>query len=187
MSAGAGALFQEDVKREFIRITGQRYDSMMVRLEKKKLIQPKDYPFSKEDFREDLLAAMGNRYDGFITCRYCKSFFALDEIAADHAIPIDRGGFLGLGNLEYICPPDNNRKGKMLPEEYSDLLRFLEEKLPLARIDVLKRLEMSVKLAASIRSNAVVVNKLKENGQWQQAQAARRQETRAKENGLGKF
>ena len=184
---GTGALFQEDARQAFTRITGQRFDSMMDRLLKKKLIEAKRYPFTKDEFRDDLLVTMGGHHDGFVRCRYCQDIVNLAEIAADHAIPIDRGGSLGLANIEYICHPCNNRKGKMLPEEYTALVRFLEEKLPMARIDVLKRLEMSVKLAASIRSNAAVVSKLKESGDWQRAQAARRLEKKAKEQGLPAF
>lgn len=187
MSAGTGALFSEDARQAFTRISGQRYDSMMDRLAKKKLIEPKRFPFTKDEFRDDLLASMGGHCDGCVRCRYCGNYVNLAEIAADHAVPIDRGGSLGLANIEYICHPCNNRKGKMLPEEYTALVRFLEEKLPLARIDVLKRLEMSVKLAASIRSNAAVVNRLKDSGDWQRAQAARRLEKKAKEQGLGTF
>ena len=184
---GTGALFQEDARQAFTRITGQRFDSMMDRLVKKKLIEPKRFPFTKDEFREDLLASMGGLVDGCVRCPYCGDYVSVAEIAADHAVPIDRGGSLGLANIEYIDHPCNNRKGKMLPEEYRALLCFLEEKLPMARIDILKRLEMSVKLAASIRSNAAVVSKLKDSGDWQRAQAARRLEKKAKEQGLPAF
>lgn len=187
MSAGTGALFQEDAKQAFVRISGSRFDSMMERLTKKKLIPAKVFPFEKNEFRVALLTALGGHYDGCVECPYCGAYVALAEIAADHAVPIDRGGSIGLDNIEFIDHPCNNRKGKMLPAEYRALLKFLEETLPLARIDVLKRLEMSVKLAASIRSNAGVVNMLKDSGDWQRAQATRRQIKRAKDAGLKPF
>ena len=61
----------------------------------------------------------------------------------------------------------------MTPAEFLALLAFLET-IPLARIDVLKRLEQSVSLAAGARANAGVISDLKRFGTWQQAQAVRR-------------
>ena len=69
---GTGALFQEDAKQAFTRITGQRFTSMMERLLKKKLIEAKRYPFTKDEFRDDLLVTMGGHHDGFVRCRYCQ-------------------------------------------------------------------------------------------------------------------
>lgn len=74
----------------------------------------------------------------------------------------------------------------MSPGEYLSLLAFLET-IPLARIDVLKRLEQSVALAAGARGNAAVIHTLKQTGQWQAVQASRREKMKAKKDGLPKF
>jgi hypothetical protein len=109
-------------------------------------------PFDKEDFRAHVLCAMGGHYDGFFRCRYCLGYFTLEQTAVDHANPLSRGGGVELDNLEYPCRADNNRKGSMTPEEYFLLLEFLDSKIPLAKTDVLKRLEISVQLAAADRA-----------------------------------
>jgi hypothetical protein len=180
---GVGALFQEDSHSVFMRITGSRYDGLCDRLEKKKL---PPLTFSKVQFRAHVLAALGGREDGACKCRYCNFHFSLPDLAVDHANPLSRGGSTGLDNLEFPCKPCNNRKGSMSPGEYLSLLAFLET-IPLARIDVLKRLEQSVALAAGARGNAAVIHTLKQTGQWQAVQASRREKMKAKKDGLPKF
>ena len=150
--AGVGALFANKAKSGFLSLTGSRYDSMAARMEKKKL---PPLPFTKAEFRAHVLAALGGHDDGAVRCRYCNAWFILEELAVDHAIPLSRGGSPGLDNLEYPCKSCNDRKGSMSPDEYLALLAFLET-IPLARIDVLKRLEQSVKLAAGARRNAMM-------------------------------
>ncbi len=173
---GSGKLFKEDAHSVFIRITGSRYDNMDDRMERKGL---PPLPFSKAQFRSHILAALGGTEDGFVKCRYCLSYFGLQDIATDHAMPLSRGGTQDLGNMEYICRPCNNRKGSMTPDEYLKLLSFLET-LPFARIDVLKRLELSVQLAAGQEATRGVVRDLKQSGAWKEAQVARRQARKGK-------
>jgi hypothetical protein len=74
----------------------------------------------------------------------------------------------------------------MDPQDFIKLLAFLET-IPMSRIDVLKRLEQSVSLAAGARSNMATIGKLKESGEWQKVQAAQRAKKKAKESGLGAF
>jgi hypothetical protein len=167
----SGALFQNDAKTVFLNVTRTAYAGMNARLQKKKL---PPLPFDREEFREHVLKALDNHYDGSVRCRYCNYYFTIGDIAVDHAIPLSRGGDIGLDNLEYICKPCNNRKGGMTPSEYLGLLAFLES-IPLARIEVLKRLEQSVKLAAGARNNAATINELRKSGVWQQTQRARRE------------
>ncbi len=153
-----------------MRLTGSRYDGMDDRMERKGL---SPLPFSKAQFRAHVLSALDGREDGYAQCRYCHAFCELGVLAVDHAMPLSRGGSPGLDNLELVCKPCNNRKGSMTPAEFLALLAFLET-IPLARIDVLKRLEQSVSLAAGARANAGVISDLKRFGTWQQAQAVRR-------------
>lgn len=184
---GTGALFSGDAHKRFMELTGSRYDAMMRRLEKKKLILPNQPPFTKDQYRAHLLAALNGKEDGYVQCRYCRGFFSINDIAADHARPLDRQGSIGLDNIEFPCKPCNARKGKMTPDDYLLLLELLEKYLPEARLEILNRLEIAVQLVIGHRSNAPVINDLKETGQWQRAQRIRRQAKRDKEQGLGKF
>lgn len=176
---GSGSLFENEAHRTFMSLTGSRYDSMDDRMERKGL---KPLSFSKAQFRSAILELMGGNEDGVVRCRYCLSFFGIKDIAADHAIPLNRGGSPDLSNIEFPCKVDNLRKGQMTPSEYLALLAFLET-IPFARIDILKRLEISVQLAAGQRSTAAVVGKLKSTGQWSAAQKDILAARKAKESG----
>jgi hypothetical protein len=146
--AGTGHLFPDATQSVFVRITGQTYDNMLVRVKRKGFY---GLPFDKQEFRAHVLIAMGGTSDGFFRCRYCKGLFALNQVAVDHAHPLSRGGGVELDNLEFPCKACNARKGSMKPEEYLLLLEFLDDMLPLAKTDVLQRLEISVQLAAADR------------------------------------
>jgi 5-methylcytosine-specific restriction endonuclease McrA len=177
----AGTLF--DAHSTFMTITGQRFDAMMKRLEKKGLVDEKTRPFTKDELREDVLSVFNGHEDGASQCRYCKGFYTLAEIAIDHAMPLSRGGALDLTNLDYPCANCNNAKGSLTPTEFLKLVDFLEREIPLGRKDVLGRLAKAVSLAQGMRSNMGVIGDLKKEGTWQRAQAARRE----KKSGLGPF
>lgn len=145
---GAGILFQDTVKSLFLRVTGQTYDNMQARAIRKGF---PSLPFSKDEFRVHVLAAMGGHEDGYFRCRYCNGFFTLEQVAVDHMLPLSRGGGVELENLDYPCKPCNARKGSMPPDKYFRLLKFLDDELPLEKTDVLQRLEISVQLAAADR------------------------------------
>lgn len=158
-------------KSEFIRISGQRYDAMVVRLAKKSLPL---LTFGKAEYRDHILAQMCNSYDGVLKCRYCNFYFTFQQVAIDHAIPLSRSGSTDVENLEFPCKGCNDIKGSMTPTEFLEFLRFLETKLPYARQDILNRLRISVQLAAGARGNAGVIGDLKKTGHWKAAQIARR-------------
>jgi len=183
---GTGVLFQKDVHGDFMRLTGSRYNAMMDRLAKKKLIDKEHPPFTCDQYRAQLLTAMNGKEDGAAKCRYCNLYFGISDLASDHAIPLHRKGSFGLDNIEFPCRDCNNQKGKMTPDEFLKLLAFLET-LPFARVDILHRLQMSVQLAAGMRNQAPVVKELKDSGAWEQAQRIRKQRKRDKEAGLGAF
>lgn len=145
----AGALFQQDAHTTFMTITGSRYRNMVLRCQKKKLPRPS---FTLEEFRRDLLDnVMGGKEDAPICCRYCHRWFTLAEVATDHGMPLSRGGSTGLENLDYPCGPDNDRKGSLSVSEYKALLAYLDTLHPLARQDVLSRLQRANALAAGAR------------------------------------
>jgi hypothetical protein len=179
-NAKIGLLF--DVHSNFMAISGQRYDSMSTRLKKKGFPST---PFTKEEFRADMLNVLGGE-NGSAQCRYCHGFFTIEGIAVDHAVPLSKRGSPGLENLDYPCRPCNNRKGDMDPVDFMKLLAFLET-IPLSRISVLKRLEQSVALAAGARGNMATITELKKTGQWQAVQKARLAKKKEKESGLGAF
>ncbi len=142
--------------------TGSMYDGMKSRLEKKGL---PPLSFTKEMFRNYVLRSLGGHYDGALQCRYCRRWMTIQEIAADHEVPLSRGGSSDLFNIGFPCSDCNDRKGKLTPDEFLKLLDFLET-VPHARIDVLKRLQQSTKLAAGARFNAARINELKQQGHW---------------------
>lgn len=180
---GTGALFGRDSHKEFYEITRSRYSGMVDRLKRKSL---PPLSFTLEEFRADVLGVMGGAEDGVIKCRYCLNYFTIAEIAVDHAKPLSRGGSTGLDNIDYPCRPCNSRKGSCTVDEFKALLKFLDT-IPLARTDILKRLEQSVALAAGARSNAGVIADLRKSGVWGHAQKVRRDAKKAKQSGLGKF
>jgi 5-methylcytosine-specific restriction endonuclease McrA len=184
---GVGALFQEDAHGVWMRLTGSRYNAMMDRLVKKKLIDKEHPPFTCDQYRQSLLTAMNGKEDGFVQCRYCRGFFGVKDIGSDHAVPLHRQGSVGLDNLEFPCKRCNSIKGKLTPDELLLLMAFLEKEIPLARMEVLNRLEISVQLVIGHRANAPVINELKESGAWAKVQQARKQRKRDKEAGLGVF
>lgn len=146
-SLKAGSLFPQDAHATFMTITGARYRNMVVRLQKKGLPKPS---FTLEEFRRDLLDnVLGGNEDAPIQCRYCQRWFTLDEVDVDHGTALSRGGSTGLDNIDYPCAADNDRKGSLSVAEYKSLRDYLETVHPLARQDVLSRLQKANSLAAT--------------------------------------
>jgi HNH endonuclease len=147
-SVAGGMLFKVEARVDFLTITGRKYDDMRKRPAVEKA---GGLPFTKEDFRQDVLGVLGGQKDGAAECRYCHGFFVVSELAADHAVPLSRQGELGLGNIDYPCINCNRAKGSMTPAEFSKLIEFLERELPLARRDILGRLSKAISLAVAAR------------------------------------
>jgi len=183
---GTGALFADRAHSAFMEFTLRQYGNMKHRIRKKLKDDKAELPFNLNAFRADILGVMGDREDGVILCRYCRTNFTIEGIAVDHAVPLSKRGSPGLENLDYPCRPCNNRKGDMDPVDFMKLLAFLET-IPLSRISVLKRLEQSVSLAAGARGNMATITELKKTGQWQAVQKARLAKKKEKESGLGAF
>jgi HNH endonuclease len=175
---GSGALFQSESHEIFMRITISRYNAMCDRLEKKKL---RPLEFSATQLRAALLEAMNGKEDGFLQCRYCRGYFTLKDIAFDHAIPLNRGGSTSLENIEYPCKSCNDAKGQMTPTEYLKLLEFLERELPLARVDVISRLQKAIALASGSFAIQATINELKRTGEWEKASRVVRARQKAKQ------
>lgn len=187
MKLGTGALFPATAHSTFTTLTRTRYDGMVARLEKKKIIDVGRPPFSLADFRAHVLIALNGNEDGFSQCRYCKGFFSLKDVAADHEMPLSRGGSAGLDNIGFPCQQCNQQKSSMTPDEFLKLLRFLETEIPMAWQDVLSRLAKAVQLAAGMFRNQPIIGALRESGEWQKATAARSAKKKAKIAGLKEF
>lgn len=61
----------------------------------------------------------------------------------EYAIPLSRGGWFGVSNVEILCKLCSRRKGLLTTSEYYALLEFLETKIPLGRQDILNRIDRS--------------------------------------------
>jgi hypothetical protein len=147
------ALFPSMAKTAFMKLTGGRYDAMKVRLAKKGLT----VPFTKQQLRVRVLANLGANYGGILTCPYCLKVCILEEVDFDHRMPLVRGGSPCLDNIGFPCSQCNAQKGDLTPEEFSKLLEFLEQVLPLVRISILKRLQEHSKLLASKRRSEMLI------------------------------
>lgn len=156
----------------FMSRTNSVVRSMQLRFSEKRdknnrVIRPgRLVPFTVEQFRAHLLKFLGGVEDGVAQCRYCNSWLNIATVACDHAIPVSRGGSLDLTNIEFPCKPCNNRKGKLMPDEFMALLTGLEKWPATARNDVLHRLEIAVQLAAGVRRG--ITNKRNEAAQEQE-------------------
>lgn len=59
-----------------------------------------------------------------IICRYCDTPLTPDNISADHADPIDRGGSFNLFNIDITCISCNKAKGNLTAKEFADLSKL---------------------------------------------------------------
>jgi 5-methylcytosine-specific restriction endonuclease McrA len=153
------SLFPSDARNRFIATTGDRYRHMKDRVEGKGL----RLPFTLPQLREHILDAMGGSHGGALRCRYCGRVCDISEVDLDHAVPLVRGGLPDLSNIELPCSGCNGAKAEMTPEEFSELLKFLERVIPYARTDILKRLREHSKLLAGKRKAEIL---LRNQGQF---------------------
>lgn len=61
-------------------------------------------------------------------CHYCGRTFAPKDLTLDHIVPLIRGGLSTKGNCVPACKECNNRKKDLLPLEWEEYLRRLENK-----------------------------------------------------------
>ena len=181
---GTGMLFRSDAHTRFLDATRQKYESMKSRLKSKGY---EGVPFSLDEFRQDVLGVMGGKEDGVLQCRYCTGIFPIEEIAADHATPLGRGGGPELENIDYPCAACNRTKENLTPIEFQKLIKFLDTEIPTAKTNILARLQKSISLAIGARRNFAVINYLKNNGEWEKADLAIKTRRMEKKHGLKPF
>ena len=64
------------------------------------------------------------------TCSYCEGRLTLSKLAADHAMPVSRGGQFTIGNLRVCCQSCNWRKGKLTANEFEQFSAFVASRFP---------------------------------------------------------
>lgn len=139
-----------------------RYNSMKQR---KTVIALGGLNFTLDQFREHCLKYFGEE-DGVVLCRYCRVPVYLTICAVDHAVPLSRGGSIGLENLEFPCDTCNSAKSRLLPNEFVALRAFIKTLDYEAEQDIMRRLSSAVKLAAGKSWHA---KKARKNGTAMQA------------------
>lgn len=60
-------------------------------------------------------------------CYYCRRRVGARALTMDHLVPLGRGGRSIRGNVVPACKDCNTRKKSMLPVEWQDYLRMLED------------------------------------------------------------
>jgi 5-methylcytosine-specific restriction endonuclease McrA len=60
-------------------------------------------------------------------CYYCRRRVGVRALTMDHLVPLGRGGRSIRGNVVPACKDCNTRKKSMLPVEWQDYLRMLED------------------------------------------------------------
>ena len=78
-------------------------------------------------------------------CRFCYEAVTPKTFSLDHIISLAQGGAFDANNLQVICQPCNERKGRLSAEEFqklTTLIAFFSEE---SRRDVLRRLRAGAK------------------------------------------
>ena len=60
-------------------------------------------------------------------CHYCRGQVGRHHLTMDHVVPLSRGGKSTKGNLVPACKACNNKKKYLIPVEWEDYLRSLQE------------------------------------------------------------
>ena len=59
-------------------------------------------------------------------CHYCREKTAPAKLTLDHIVPVSRGGRTTKGNCVPCCKECNNKKQSLLPVEWEEFVRRLE-------------------------------------------------------------
>lgn len=106
-------------------------------------------PFELDEFRAWLLGRFGDEGQA-MRCPYCqRMYITVLSCVIDHRQPASRGGELSLANLLPCCQHCNDIKGALGADAFAGLLRWLETIDPQDAQEIMRRLEICYKLAAS--------------------------------------
>lgn len=107
-------------------------------------------PFELDEFRAWLLAEFGGDEKSAKRCPYCnRAFIDVFNCQIDHRHPVSRGGALHTSNLIACCGHCNDVKGALGAEAFLGLLKYLQTIDPFDAQEIMRRLEICYKLAAS--------------------------------------
>ncbi|HEV8189481.1 MAG TPA: HNH endonuclease [Pyrinomonadaceae bacterium] len=119
--------------KAFNEVTAQKRRSMAARLKPRYWKSGKragmvrtpgcELPFSLHQFRQWAMEKVGL---GIVSCHYCPRPVDVLSFEPDHYVPIALGGSFGLDNLVVSCSDCNKMKDSMLPQDFIDLMKFLE-------------------------------------------------------------
>jgi hypothetical protein len=144
---------------EWLRITGQRYDSMKRRFGPKydkrgRCRRPgAPLPFSLDEFRRFILDLFPDQnWHSTVKCSYyaawnigCEGELHILNLQLDHRFPVARGGTLDLSNLAPCCANCNNAKGSLSHGAFLGLVQFCGQ-IPFPdRQDLMGRLQRSTR------------------------------------------
>jgi 5-methylcytosine-specific restriction endonuclease McrA len=79
-------------------------------------------PFTRDQLRMVLWTFCGIQA---VPCPYCGVPVDILSLTLDHVIPRGLGGSLGLENIKPCCKRCNQLKDKLMPDEFTELLGFL--------------------------------------------------------------
>lgn len=96
-------------------------------------------PFRYSDFSNTVLIFLGGKEDGLSHCPYCKGYFYLIDMYPGYSVPLSRGGSPILSGLNLRCNSCHKHKGELLPDEFDELLKFIEMKVSLKRKQIINR------------------------------------------------
>lgn len=106
-------------------------------------------PFELDEFRLWLLGFFGDEAKA-IKCPYCQRVYInVFSCVIDHRQPVSRGGTLDTGNLSPCCQKCNDIKGALGVEAFVALMRVLDGMNPFDAQEIMRRLELCYKIAAS--------------------------------------
>ena len=63
-------------------------------------------------------------------CYYCHRQVGRERLSMDHVVPLGRGGKSKKGNIVPACKDCNNKKKYLLPVEWEEYLKSLNERPP---------------------------------------------------------
>ena len=76
------------------------------------------------------------------TCIYCGDVVPWEQLSIDHVIPRSRDGACTPDNLVFVDATCNRQKGRLTGEEFTALLKFLDD-WPTMKQDILDRLRVA--------------------------------------------
>ena len=130
------------VNRKRFRVPTTESGIMISKSEIKDLNERKsmipDYEIiSEQDIRREKEKARHMRQSGWWMrkiqkgiCHYCRREVGMAHLTMDHVVPLSRGGKSRKGNIVPACKECNNKKKSLLPIEWEEYTRALQERPP---------------------------------------------------------